>query len=192
MNGISEAFQYINSLPEAAVYAIANDEKMEVYINQSTKFKAKLGEVANIQKLMGGRIEVFSSCEDHVYKLILAERIRQRFIARGYKIVNQLSPFIKFKVHIRLDTDLRNFLVYLQSARGAREVVGVFKCINEAEDFKQYYYGENWNGEIVFAINRDSVRYFKGSVYKRVGLWRNSQPKAESNEVTQVDAGEEY
>lgn len=195
MDCISESFRYINGFPEAAVYAIICDTKKEVYVGQSTKFKGRLGDVAFIQNEMSGRVEVFSSVEDHVYKLILAEKVRLRYVAAGYAIINQIAPFIRFRADLRLDTDHGFFLVYLTTSRGAREVVGAFRCINRAEGFMNEYYDDKWDGEVICAVNAETRRYYCGSVYKRVGMWKSSQPKTESKgseaDMTQVDAGED-
>lgn len=150
--------KYINSLPEAAVWAIVDDEERTVYMKHTTNLKTKFGEIGT--KIKGSsRVEIFSIPPDPVYKLIMAEKTRKEFIGRGYKIENQATPYIKFKANLRIDTDGRHAIVYITSARRHREVVGVFKKMAEAEQFYSLYYGADWGGAPVYCINEWTKRY---------------------------------
>lgn len=184
--GIDEVLEYINGVPDAAVYAIVNDDTKDVYIMHSTKFKTKFGELAQLLEKVGGRVEFFSISDHPVYKLIMAEKRRAEYINKGYRVTNQVSPFIKFTPSLRVDVDMRNVLVYVTSSRGLREVVGVFKSMVAAEAFKAEFYGESWGGDPVYAVNNETAQYWNNVLYKRMYGSRAEQCLVESNEVTQT------
>lgn len=166
-----EVIEYINQFNDSVVYAVVDDVKKTVYINYSTKFKNKLGTVFNLVTKLGGRLELVSSVAHPVYKLIMAEGVRVKYMNAGYTITNQKLPFIRFKAHVRLDAEHKWVLVYLVSGKGQREIVAIFKSFEEANNFANEFYGDSWRGEIVYAV---------GGVYKHSKLARTAQ-KVESS-----------
>lgn len=181
-----DLFQYINRLPDAACYALINEDTKSVYIMHTTNLKSKLGVVAeNIA--VGKQFEYFCISADPVYKLIMSEGVRKDYLARGYKIENQVSPFISFKVGVRIDADGRNAIVYIVSARGYKEVVGVFKNIVEADEFRLLYGAGVWDGVTpIYAINKETREYWQKHGYKH-SRFAAKQYFVESNEVTQTE-----
>lgn len=178
-------FQYINSLPDVACYVKINEDTKSVYIMHTLNLKSKLGTIS--ESIVAGRIfSFFSISSDPVYKLIMSEQIRKRYLAAGYEIENQISPFISFKVGLRIDADGYNAIVYITTARGYKEVVGVFRNINEADEFRAQYYGEDWSGIPVYAINKKTREYWIEYGYKH-SRFAPKQYFVESSETTQTD-----
>lgn len=191
MNDITQVIKYINTLPDCVVYSIVNDSEKTVYINYSTKFRDRFGYISDLRDKLGGRIEFSEIVEHPVYKLILAEKVRKSYLARGYKIKNQGMPFINFKPNLRVDSESRYALVYIVSGKGVKDVVGVFKKLSAAQEFLSLYYGAEWCGSPVIANNELTKRYFEGVVYKRIMSARGSQYFTESNESAAVNGSEE-
>lgn len=182
---IGEVFQYINSIPDVAVYALVDENIKTVYINHSTKLRSKIGEISDLMHQYT-KFEYFSISSHPVYKLIMAEQIRLRYINEGYKISNQRVPFIKFKVKIRLGAVLRAAFVYIESSRGHKEIVGVFSKVADADSFVSQYYSSGWSGAPVYAVNEGTREYLLSDVYKRPTRGEDGI-FVESNEMTQTE-----
>lgn len=179
-------FQFIHTLPRSVVFYVYNTDKKEVYINHCSRLKDKIGFISGVVSELQGEFDFFEVPDNSVYKLMHAEIQRKIFIDAGYKVVNQHSAFIRFSVDIRIDAHKDHVLVCLTTARGVREIVGVFKTITDAEEYKQKYYGSDWNGLPVYAINKHTSRYWARRVYKQ-GLHAGvGGIETESNVVTQV------
>lgn len=171
-----EVIKYINALPEHCIYAVEDKKSKTVYINHTGNFIAKLRELSG----HGDTIKVLcSGVGDRVYKLIFCEYYANKYINNGWVVINRGAPFISFRVVSRIDTYKTSVQVYLSSARREKMVVGIFKNFREANSFIDMYYGGNWDGLPVYAINRESVEYWK---YIN-SLNRRKQPKDESNGV---------
>ncbi len=185
--GIGAVIEYINKIPDSVVYAIVDDTAKSVYIMHSTKFRTKLGEVADLMAgVQNSTLEYFCISAHPVYKLIMAEQVRLQYINKGYTIQNQTTPFIKFTPGIRIDATGQTVLVYITSSRGLREVVGVFGSMSAAEAFKDEFYGDSWSGVPVYAINKETSRYWRNVVYKRMYGSRAEQSLVEPNEMAQT------
>jgi len=164
--GIGEVFQYINAIPDVAVYVLVDVDTKKVYINHSTKLRSRLGDISDL--MVGyGEFHFFSVPRHPVYKLIIAEKIRTQYINDGYTIVNQKVPFIKFKAKSRVGAIYGRVFVYIESSRGHREIVGVFRKVSEADSFIAQYYGSEWSGAPIYALTRDTRDYLLNDVYKR-------------------------
>ena len=152
---------YINTIPDCAVYALIDENTKKVYINHSTKFKEKLGNLYGVCK-----VEYFPISAHPVYKLIDAEKVRLMYINNGYEISNQKMPFIKFTHYMKMDSDSRHILVYILSSRREKFVMGVFSSVTEADGFYAKYYAD-WDGVPVFAETEATRKYFANPLYKQ-------------------------
>lgn len=179
---ISSLFKYINSLPKSAVWAIVNKDTKSVYMKHTLDLPSKLGVIASYS----GDLDIFAVSPDPVYKLIMAEVVRQQYLRAGYTIENQKTPYITFKANLRIDADGRNAIVYITSGRGYKEVVGVFKKLADAQDFLDTYYGKDWDGVPFYALNEATRIYWRGIGYKH-SRFAAKQYFVESNEVTQTE-----
>lgn len=171
--------EYINTIPDCAVYALIDENTKKVYINHSTKFKEKLGNLHGVCK-----VEYFPISAHPVYKLIEAERVRLMYINKGYEISNQKTPFIRFTPYMKIDSDSRHMLVYILSSRRERFVMGVFSSVTEAEDFHCKYY-KDWDGVPVFAETEATRKYFANPIYKQK-LMPGDLLNVESSAATQT------
>ena len=167
-------FQYINTLPDAVVYSIIDTRSNTVYINYTTKFKSKFGEIAErLALLPGSKFEFWSSVEDSVYKLIIAERYKKKFEAGGFTVPQQ--SFVNFSVHTRFAAGGESIFVYIQSDRGHKQIVGIFKSVKECDEFRAQYYSSEWDGTPVYCINKQTRDYW----VKRGGLIESNNERSE-------------
>lgn len=185
--GIGEVFKYINKIPDVAVYVLTNKDTKSMYINNSTKLRSKFGEIADLM-VSGGydNFEYFEISPDPVYKLVMSEKVRLMYINKGFVPQNKSTPFIKFKVKSKFGSMHDRVLVYIESARGHKQIVGVFGKVKDADEFVARFYGSEWQGEAVYALNSGTREYVLSDVYKHKHE-RQSGILIESNVVTQIE-----
>jgi hypothetical protein len=175
---------YIKALPDVAVYWVVGRDS--VYINTTTRLKEKLGVVCSLpESVSGGVLEYLEVPAHPVYKLIIAEQVRQKLLGQGSQYINQLTPFIKFNVLVRTDPLSRNVLVLVMTAKREIQVVGVFSTLYKAEEYADWLRGMEGGVQPVFALNEATGKYCRADIYKHSYLGRKS-PTIESNEVTQI------
>jgi hypothetical protein len=169
----TNVFQYIKGLPEDAVYWVTG--KDYTYINITSNLKSKIGEIAELVD-GDGKFEYLEVPAHPVYKLIMAERVRQRILKEGGRVEG--APFIKFKCHIVMDVLARGVFVYYRTARGQKEVVGYLDSFKEAEEYKQWL--EEHDYPVVCSVSARMRKFCRMPVYKQ-NMTVKMSPKVESN-----------
>lgn len=164
----TQIIQYINKLPDHCVYGVIDDTQKTVYINYTGNFITKLRNLSQYS----GEVRILSVVTDKIYKLIHSEYYALQYINKGYRIVNREVPFINLKPVVRVGTN--RVLVYLSTGRRDKIIVGAFRKLQDAQEFKNKYYGDNWDGLPIYAINEETREICVAPVYKQVSGWRES------------------
>lgn len=165
-----EFLRQVQNLPSDAVFGVISDLYKECYISHTTNLKTRIGAIIeNIELREDSRLVVFyDTIQDDKYKRIFSQYCVDMYSKLGYKILGSGREYINYKVKVWYSGSLQEVYVMLVNKRKDKEIVGVFKSVDEANSFVEQYY----RGELVqpvYAVNRETVGY--------INRKRNSKPK---------------
>lgn len=146
-----ETLQDIQNLPNSCVYGFINDSTKEYYISYSQNLKSRIGAIIDSVDVVknGVRLDVFCLVDSKEYKMLLAEVYKRKYEALGYRNLGGAAEYINYKAKVQYSWDLKLVYVVLSNKRKDKKIVGVFKTIQEADEFYlQYYVGK----EVVLPI----------------------------------------
>lgn len=151
----SLTLRQIKSLPENAVFALISDSNKECYISHTTNLRTRIGEILtytnDVLKEDTRLVVLCTGFEDIKYKRIYAQYYVEKFKRDGYSIIGT-DNYINYKAKIILAKELDRVAVVLVNTRKDKEIVGLFRSVDEAQEFIDTYY----KGDIVlpvYAIN---------------------------------------
>lgn len=157
----------IQELPQDAVFGLINDSTKECYISHTTNLKARIGLILTDNEFIlkdDTRLIVFvDGIQDLKYKLMYAQYFLDKYIRCGFKNIGVVRGYINYRVSVQYSDLLNEALVVLINKRKDKQVVGVFKTVEEANSFVEQYYVKGALVQPVYAINGRTRKW----VYKR-------------------------
>lgn len=140
-----ESLQDIQNLPNSCVYGFINDSTKEYYISYSQNLKSRIGAVIDSYDVIkeGVRLDIICLLDNKEYKMLLAEVYKRKYAYLGYRNLGGAAEYINYKAKVQYSWDLKLVYVVLSNKRKDKKIVGVFKTIQEANEFYlQYYVGK--------------------------------------------------
>lgn len=155
-----QSLQDIQTLPNSCVYGFINDSTKEYYISYSQNLKSRIGAIIDSVDVVkdGVRLEVFCLLDNKEYKMLIAEVYKCKYVSLGYRNLGA-AEYINYNAKVQYSWDLKLVYVVISNKRKDKKIVGVFKTIQEADEFYlQYYVGK----EVVlpvYAVNELTREY---------------------------------
>ncbi len=150
----------IKALPENAVFGLISDSTKECYVSHTTNLRSRIGLILtdndNILK-EDTRLVVFGDIRSYKYKLLYAQYYLEKMVAAGYKNIGTSHSYINYKVKIEFSVLLNEVFVVLVNKRKDKLIVGVFKKMDDAQEFIDVCYREGEMVQPIYAINKGTV-----------------------------------
>lgn len=148
----------IQRLPQEAVFGLISDSTKECYVSYTSNLKSRIGLILTDNEDIlkeDTRLVVFvDGIHDLKYKLMYAQYYVDQMVDAGYKIVGSPDKYINYRVVVQYSSMLNEALVLLITKRKDKQVVGVFKSIEEANSFVDEYYKAGDMIQPVYALNK--------------------------------------
>lgn len=162
----NEFLRQVNSLPLDAVFGLISESSKECYISHTVNLKARIGQIlADNEDILKDDTKLVVFCtgfSDSEYKRIYCQYYLDKYIANGYTSISPTDNYINYKVRIQYSEALKEVFVLLVNKRKDKKIVGVFKQMDEAQEFVSRYYADGSVIQPIYAVN-DETRLWTGT-----------------------------
>jgi hypothetical protein len=157
-----EFLRQVNKLPLDAVFGLISISSKECYISHTVNLKTRIGQIlTDNEDILKDDTELIVFCTgivDNEYKRIYAQYYLDMYVEAGFKNISPTDNYINYKIRVQYSDVLQEVFVLLVNTRKDKKIVGVFKQIEEAEQFVAQYYPDGSLVQPIYALNEDTKK----------------------------------